>query len=123
MQPRRIRLASGEVVDPEDAAPVSVRHPPKAPTPRAPQSPVNTSSVVARPQTDQQLLDAILSRPGDLTEHEKRAFIDMRASAAKRPLSWSQQQWATEVAYRLGFDVDHPGNWRETAKEIKRVRR
>lgn len=123
MKPRRIRLASGEVVDPEDASPVPVRRPPTAPTPRAPQSPVNTSSVVARPQTDRQLLDAILSRPCDLTEHEKRAFADMRASVAMNPLSWSQQQWATEVAHRLGFDVDHPGDWRETAKEIKRVRR
>jgi len=78
---------------------------------------------VASPRTDRQLLDAIMSTPARLTAAESRAFGGMRESMLSRrllALSYAQRSWAQEVAARLGFDVEVPGGWRETAAEVRR---
>ena len=74
------------------------------------------------PETDRELLDAILSVASGPNADERRAFDGMRnqmAAGRIQALSYSQRAWAQQVAARLGFDVESPTDWRETAREIR----
>jgi hypothetical protein len=109
-------------IDPLDDEPVKVRPPPPMPTARV--LDVEPPPVaVACPHTDLELLDAIMASPARLTAAETRAFGGMRSRMRARrvvALSYAQRSWAQEVAARLGFDVDAPDGWRETAADVRR---
>lgn len=111
MQHKRIRLPSGEVVD---APSTAVRPPPSLPTPKPLVVPPERIVAVECPQTDREVLDAIMSKPERLAEHERKAFGNMRHLMLEgriQHLAWKQRAWAQRVAARLGFDVDDPGEW------------
>ncbi len=109
MQPRRIRLASGEVITPEDLEETTkVRPSPPIPTPKPPALLTEVIVPVAYPRSDRELLDAIMSKEQSLFEREHKAFHNMRTlliGGSVHHLEWKQRQWAQRVAARLGFDV------------------
>lgn len=122
MLPAKRRLASGEIVDADELEPVRVRPPPAMPNPIAPTKHEARPAAVNSPRTDVEILDAIVSKHEQLTAKERRAFDGMRARMRSRTifaLSYAQRAWAQEVAARLGFDVETPGEWRETAKALR----
>jgi hypothetical protein len=113
-QPRRIRLESGEVIDAEDLPSAAVRAPPPLPAAKTLVTAPERIVAVECPQTDREVLDAVMSVPGKLTERERKAFGEMRSlltAGRIRHLEWKQRTWAQKVAARLGFDVDDPGEW------------
>lgn len=70
--------------------------------------------IVAAPRTDQQLLDAILSKANALSAKERDAFTRMREGKHKGTipfLTHKQRAWAQKVASQLGFTVDDPSEW------------
>jgi hypothetical protein len=116
---KRIRLLSGEVVD---APSTQVRPPPPMPVAKAFVLGPATPTVKQSPETDRELLDAILSAFCRLSAREQNAFGGMRqdmGAGRLNALSYSQRAWAQQVAARLGFDVEVPDDWRETAREIR----
>lgn len=117
-------LASGEVVDADELeAAARVRPPPRAPVPRAARPCPRVASPLPAPRTDLELLEALAHRRAALGDHEWAAFgrmLDGMRRGAIRSLSYAQRAWAQEVAHRIGLDVDHPGDWREVAAELRR---
>jgi len=109
MQPRRIRLASGEVITPEDLEETTrVRPSPPIPTSNPPVLLKEVIVPVKYPRSDRELLDAIISKEQSLFERERKAFHNMRillVGGSVHHLEWKQRQWAQRVAARLGFDV------------------
>lgn len=113
-QPRRVRLDSGEIIDAEDLPSTSVRPPPAPHVPRALTIAPERIVVVARPSTDREVLDALMSAPSRLSERERKAFGEMRGllvAGRIRHLEWKQRVWAQKVAARLDFNVADPGEW------------
>lgn len=118
---KRRLLASGEVLDDDDEEPAKVRPPPPMPTAKMgldPAAPV----VVQAPRTDKQILDAIVSKAERLTDKERGSFKNMQKAMADGrivALSFAQRAWAQEAAARLGFDVETPEDWRDTATKLR----
>ena len=110
MRHRRIRLASGEVVD----APSTAVRPPPLLTPKPLVVPPERIVAVASPRTEREVMDVVMSKPERLTEYERKAFGNMRRLLLEgriQHLEWKQRAWAQRVAHRLGFDVEDPGTW------------
>jgi hypothetical protein len=119
MQHKRIRLPSGEVVD---APSTTIRPPPPLPTPKPLVVPPERIEAVACPQTDRQILDAIVSKADHLAEYERKAFTNMRrllVDGRIHHLQWKQRAWAQRVAARLGFGVEDPGDWHDIDDDPK----
>jgi hypothetical protein len=113
-QARRIRLESGEVIEAEDLPSTAVRAPPPVPAAKALMVASECIVAVQCPQTDHEVLDAVMSVSDKLTDAERKAFGNMRTllvAGRIRHLEWKQRTWAQKVAARLGFDVDDPGEW------------
>lgn len=122
----RRRLASGEVYDVvELEAHARVRPAPQAPSPRPvlpPKAPLTVKLLPASLKTDLGLLEALAATQGKLSAAEREAFTGMlnRLRAGWiRALSYAQRAWAQEVGARVGLDIEHPGDWRETAAQIQ----
>lgn len=106
MKVRRVLLASGELVDPEDLPEATIRRPPPLPTAREIVVPVRVPVVTDAPDTDLELLDAVLSKPADLNNEEREAFGTMRRlllGGRVDYLSFKRRAWAQKVAASLGF--------------------
>jgi hypothetical protein len=113
-QPRRIRLDSGEVIDAEDLPSAAVRAPPPLPVAKTLSIPQERIVAVECPRTDREVLDAVMSVSGKLTNSERKAFGEMRTllvAGRIRHLEWKQRTWAQKVAARLGYDVEDPVDW------------
>lgn len=116
MKPRRIRLASGEVIDADELNDFA-RVAPRPSMPVAQElatSTIPSPAAATSPRSDRELLDALMAARERLTANESRAFGDMHArfvARRLRALTFAQRVWAQEVAARVGLDVEAPGYW------------